>query len=236
MHPIQNALGAKRREESQMKNRFLCFLGFAIFLLTGLATQAQQRFEATPFVGYETSGSYPVNPLNTVGETLPPVNSLRVNDALAFGTFLDYNVTENTQVEFLWNRNNTSYSARSILTGQYHKAFNTTVDQFQFGGLYMFLNSAHRLRPYFAGGLGFTHDSNGSGTPNRTEFAFNIGGGVKYYLSRHIGLRGDVRYMPTYGSSTNGVYCDPYYGYCYNASIPNYLNRGSFTGGVIFRF
>jgi hypothetical protein len=59
---------------------------------------------------------------------------------------------------------------------------------------------------------------------------------VKYYISRHVGLRGDVRWLPTYGSSTTGLYCDPFYGFCYNASLPNYLNRGSFTGGIIFRF
>ena len=124
-----------------MMNRSACFLCFAVLLLAAAATQAQQKFEATPFVGYETSGSYPVNPFNPLVGNLPPVSSLRVNGALAFGTFLDYNVTENTQLEFLWNRNNTSYSAQAILTGQYHKAFNSTVDQFQFGGLYMFLNS-----------------------------------------------------------------------------------------------
>ena len=219
-----------------MMNRCIYILCFAMLLFVGTSTPAQQKFEVSPFVGYETSGSYPVNPFNPPVGNLPPVSSLRVNDALAFGTFLNYNLTENMQLEFMWNRNNTSYSGQSILTGQYHKAFDTTVDQFQFGALYMFLNSEHRLRPYIAGGLGFTHDSNGGGTPNRTEFGFNIGGGVKYYVSRHVGLRGDVRWLPTYGSSTNGLYCDPFYGFCYNAQLPNYLNRGSFTGGIIFRF
>jgi hypothetical protein len=226
----------EKREEREMMNRSIYILCFTMLFFAGTSTPAQQKFEVSPFVGYETSGSYPVNPFNPPLGNLPPVSSLRVNDALAFGTFLNYNLTENTQLEFMWNRNNTSYSGQSILTGQYHKAFDTTVDQFQFGALYMFLNSEHRLRPYVAGGLGFTHDSNGSGTPNRTEFGFNIGGGVKYYVSRHVGLRGDVRWLPTYGSSTNGLYCDPFYGFCYNAQLPNYLNRGSFTGGIIFRF
>ena len=130
-----------------MMNRCVYILCFAVLLFTAVSARAQQKFEVTPFVGYETSGSYPVNPFNPPVGNLPPVGSLRVNDALAFGTFLDYNVSENMQLEFMWNRNNTSYSAKSILTGQYHKAFNTTVDQFQFGVSYMFLNSEHRLRP-----------------------------------------------------------------------------------------
>jgi Outer membrane protein beta-barrel domain len=219
-------------------NRSVYVLCFAALLLTMVASQtrAQQKFEITPFVGYETSGSYPVNSFyGSLGTAQPPVNSFRVNGSLAFGTFLDYNLTENTQLEFLWNRNNTSYSAQSSLTNQYYKAFDSNVDQFQFGGLYMFMSSEHRLRPYIAAGLGFTHDANDGGNANRTEFAYNLGGGVKYYASRHIGFRGDARWMPTYGSSTNGVYCDPFYG-CYNARVWNYLNRGSFTAGLIIHF
>jgi hypothetical protein len=157
-----------------------------------------------------------------------------VNDALAFGTFLNYNPTENTQLEFMWNRNNTSYSGQSILTGQYHKAFDTTVDQFQFGALYMFLNSEHRLRPYVAGGLGFTHDSNGGGTPNRTEFGLTSAGSeILREPSRWVA--GDVRWLPT-TQLHEWIVLRPFYGFCYNAQLPNYLNRGSFTGGIIFRF
>ena len=165
-----------------MKTRTMMFLGSLAFLLAAFSANAQGRFEVTPFVGYETSGSYPISIFSNTGGS-GPVNSLQVNDALAFGTFLGYNITENTQLEFMWDRNNTSFNARNALTGQYFKAFNSDIDQFQFGGLYMLLNTEHRLRPYVAGSLGFTHDNNFNGTPNRTEFAFSVGGGVKYYLS-----------------------------------------------------
>ena len=37
--------------------------------------------------------------------------------------------------------------------------------------------------------------------------------------------------MPTYGSSSIGQYCDPFYG-CYSAKVHNYLDRGNFVGGV----
>jgi outer membrane protein W len=209
----------------------LGLLGF--FLCAGASTRAQGKFEVSPFVGYETSGSYPVN-LYPSGSFATPIDQLRVNEATSFGTFLDYNFTENFQAEFMWDRNNTSYSARQISDGTYFKAFNSDVDQFQFGGAYTFRDSSRRLRPYAAFSVGFTHDSNGGGNPNRTEFGYSVGGGVKYYLSRHFGLRGDIRYMPTYGSSGYGTFCGP--GFCYNAHVANFLNRGNFVGGVIFKF
>jgi len=210
--------------------KWLCVATF--FPLLATTARAQQRFEVTPFVGYETSGSYPVSVFSSENV---PINRLRVNDALAYGTFVDVGLTENSQFDFMWNRNNSSYDAHNILTNSYFHAYDSDIDQFQFGALYMFRSSEVKLRPYIVGGLGFTHDSNSNGTPNRTEFSWSIGGGVKYYASRHIGFRADARYLPTYGSSSNATYCDPFFG-CYNTKVSNYLNRGSFVGGLIIRF
>ena len=218
-----------------MKIRTMCIGAAAIFLLAAISTQAQGRFEVTPFVGYETTGSYPVSVFTSTGGTTIPVDRLRVNDSTAFGAFLDYSLTENFQPEFMWNRNNTSYSAHDVLTGSYFNAYHAEVDQYQFGGLYMLRNSEVKVRPYVAASVGFTHDTNSNGNPNRTEFSYSVGGGVKYYLSRHVGLRGDLRYLPTYGSSSRAVYCDPFFG-CYNTKVSHYLNRGSFVGGIIFKF
>jgi hypothetical protein len=220
------------RSGMAMKYRTICIGLLAFCLLSGVSTRAQGRFEVSPFVGFETSGSYPVTTSTTITN---PIDQLRVNQATSYGTFLDYNLTENFQAEFMWDRNNTSYSARQIIDGTYFKAYNSDIDQYQFGFQYMFLDSTHRLRPYAAASVGFTHDSNGGGNPNRTEFSYSLGGGVKYYLGRHFGLRGDIRYLPTYGSSSYGLFCDPF-GFCYNTKVANFLNRGNFVGGLIFRF
>src|SRR5271166_1359899 len=192
-----------------MKIGSILFLGFITLLFASLPAKAQGRFEVTPIVGYETSGSYPISVFSNTGNAVP-VNRLQVNDALSFGTFLDFNLTENAQLEFMWNRNNTSFSARNATTGDYSKAYNSNIDQFQFGGLYMLLNTEHRLRPYVAASVGFTHEGNDGGTPDRTAFSYSVGGGVKYYLSRHLGLRADARFLPTYGNSGHANYCDPY--------------------------
>jgi Outer membrane protein beta-barrel domain len=213
-----------------MKHRTPWFAAIALFLLAAVSTKAQGRFELTPFVGYETSGSYSINNNNTTsGSGL--FDTLRVNGSAAFGTFIDYNVTENFQAEFMWNRNNTSFSGHDILTQTYYNLYHSDVDQYQFGGLYMLRGSEHKLRPYIAASVGFTHEENSNGTANNTAFSYSLGGGVKYYVSRHLGFRGDVRYLPTYGNT--GVQCDYYYG-CYN--VRNYLNRASLTGGIVFHF
>ncbi|MGB7439087.1 MAG: outer membrane beta-barrel protein, partial [Candidatus Acidiferrum sp.] len=188
-----------------MKIRTTWFAAAACLLFAAIPAHAQDRFELDPFVGYETSASYPVSPSSSTSSS-GSIDQLRVNGAANYGTFFDYGLTENFQPEFMWNRNNTSYSAHDVFTDTYIPAYHTVIDQFQFGGIYMFRNSEVKLRPYVAASLGFTHDEN-NGAPNRTEFSYSLGGGVKYYLTRHIGLRGDLRYLPTYGSSSAELYC-----------------------------
>ena len=197
------------------------------FFAASSSALAQEKWEVAPFVGYETSGSFPItNSLN--------FTHLRANSGTSFGTFLDRSYTEKFQFEFMWNRNMTSFSEQRASDGVYQKAFNSDIDQFQFGVLLMFRGSERKLRPYFAGGLGFTHDSNSGGTPNRTQFSYGIGGGVKYMMNRHFGLRGDLRFVPTYENKSLETFCD-FFG-CFTANVSHYLNRGNFTGGLIFRF
>lgn len=189
-------------------------------------TKAQvHKFELTPFAGYETSGSYPI-------QTSFTVDRLRASGNVSFGTFLDYSLTPNFEPEFLWVHNPTSFSQRSALTGIYTKAFNSQIDQFQFGGNFMFRSPEAKWRPYVGAGLGFTRDANSGGTRNRTAFAYSLGGGAKYYATKHFGFRFDARFVPTYGSSGTGVICDPF-GFCYSGTVHNYLNRGNFSIGVI---
>jgi hypothetical protein len=187
-----------------------------------------KKWEVSPFVGYETGGSYPVNNSFTI-------DRLRVDGGLSFGTFIDYSLTENSQAEFMWSRNNTSFSERDAATRTYSKAFNSDFDQFSFGFLYMLRNSERKLRPFIAGGIGFSHESNSGGNPNRTLLAFNLGGGAKYELTRHFALRGDLRWLPSRANKTPAVQCD-IFGNCFQQNVSNYLQRVNFSGGIAFRF
>jgi hypothetical protein len=221
-----------------MRHRLLPLLTFLFCLVTIPPAFGQwhdyTEWEVSPFVGYETSGSYPVTNSFTV-------DRLRIDSGLSFGTFIDYSITENSQAEFMWSRNNTSFSERDAATQIYSKAFNSDFDQFSFGGLYMLRNNERKLRPFIAGGIGFSHESNsgvtasGAANPNRTLLAFNFGGGAKYELSRHFALRGDLRWLPSRANKTLQVQCDPF-GNCFQQNVSNYLQRVNFTGGIAFRF
>jgi Outer membrane protein beta-barrel domain len=220
-----------------MRVGMICLLGGVLCLSASAPAIAQyggnrlEKWEFTPFVGYETSGSYPLNPTSTT----VTVNDLRINGALSFGTFIGYSITSNAQFEFMWNRNPTSYSVQQIPGAPYMKAYDSTVDQFQFGALYMFLGDEYKWRPYLAGSLGFTHEFNSGGNPTRLDFSYGIGGGVKYRLTRYLSFRGDARYMPTYANSGLATYCDPFYG-CYTAKVSQYQHRGNFLAGLAFHF
>jgi hypothetical protein len=77
---------------------------------------------------------------------------------------------------------------------------------------YHFTPLGSRVRPYVTAGVGpiwFTPTKQARaqlGVDKSTEFAFNYGGGVKFHLSPHLGLRFDARGLfsrnPTFGLAT----------------------------------
>ena len=219
-----------------MRIGMMCLLGGLLSLAASGPAKAQygysrlEKWEFTPFVGYETTGSYPLSPTTTTA-----ANALRINGAASFGTFIGYSLTSNAQFEFLWDRNMTTYSVQPAPGQAFMKAYDSSVDQYQFGILYMFLGDEHKWRPYFAGGLGFTHEFNSGGNPTRLDFSYGIGGGTKYTLTKHISFRADARYMPTYANSSIQTFCDPFFG-CYNAKVSQYQHRGNFLAGLAFHF
>jgi len=215
-----------------MQFRSALLLAILFSLTSSVPAIAQWRdfskWEITPFVGFETRGSYPVTNSFTV-------DRLRLDSSASFGAYIDHSLTENAQLEFMWSRNNTSFSAHDLTTNSYSKAFNSDIDQFEIGFLYMLRNSERKLRPFIDAGVGFTHEFNDGGNPNHTLLAFGLGGGTKYELSRHFALRGDLRWLPSRANRTPGVTCD-FFGNCFQQLQSNYLQRVNLTGGISFRF
>jgi hypothetical protein len=170
-----------------MKLLPLCCLGL---LIASTAIVQAQQVEISPFYGYRFGGE--VEDINT-GETYS------FKDTPAYGLFIDVGPTNSDmKVELLWSRQDTSMDLHGLSgVGQ----VDVTIDQIQIGGSTEIGNE--HLREYISVLAGATHystDDYGSDT----KFSFGIGGGIKYFPFRNVGLRADLRGFCTVVESSGG--------------------------------
>lgn len=82
------------------------------------------------------------------------------------------------------------------------------------------------VEPFVVGGIGLLHssidmDEIGLGSDSSTSFGFNLGGGVHYFFSEKLGVRGDVRYFRAIAGDD---------------SLLNDVDFVRVAGGVTFKF
>ena len=166
----------------------------AILPLLALAgtLQAQQplepkplRFDLTPFFGYRTSMSLPVEP--HVTGTNPRVV---LDAAPTFGVSFGARLTgrEEDLVEVRWARQD-SYLHSEDITPQLPRR-RILLDQFHgdFSHEPWIEEWSPWIRPYVLGSIGATHVSIPSAT-GFTRFSLGLGGGIRFYASRHLGFK-----------------------------------------------
>src|ERR1700737_3835419 len=99
-----------------MRFRGALLLATLFSLIGSVPARAQwsdfKKWEITPFVGFETPGSYPVSNSLTV-------DRLRETSGASFGVFVDYPLTQKSQSEVMLSRNSTSFRAHDITTNSY---------------------------------------------------------------------------------------------------------------------
>lgn len=212
-----------------------------LFLTCGVSSAYAQfgyggsgrNWEITPFGGGRFHGV--VNLPNSTSS----IDYLTVDSSYDYGVMGDVDILGPLQAEFMWSRQPTSFGAHDFTTGVVSPVpnGNVNVDVYQWSLLYPFRDSSSKLRPYIAGGIGFTHW--GVNNPNLVPFtnnlSFNLGGGVKYFFSKHYGLRADFRWIPSRTTSQLGQFCDPIFG-CYAANQNNYAQQMQANIGLILRF
>ncbi len=204
---------------------------FAALVLGSVAFHADAqsgRFELTPMVGWRLNSD--------IGETdVAKYSQLKFADAATFGAALSWNTSRQTSVEFEYTYSSYDATAVPRTTAVSERTVNVKQHDILFNGLYLFNTGNDKLQPFLLGGLGASILAP-SGLSSVTNFAFTLGGGVKYYASDRVGLRLDVRWMPQYLYSTDGgTWCDPYYG-CYYYPNDHFLTQWDFKLGVIVRF
>ena len=211
-------------------------LCLGVFLMCATtAVQAQRQYEITPFVGSRFGGNIDLSQQGN-----PNVDYLKIKSSIDYGVMAGVTFWQDFEGEFMWNRQPTSLSSHNPNDGMYSYVSSMNFDMYQFDVSYSFLSRERKLRPFVVAGLGFSHygvpSVNGQsvlGFSNR--FAYNLGGGAKYFFNPHWGLRAEARWSPTHTTSGQSVYCDPYYG-CAPTTSANTAQQGQVNLGVIFRF
>ncbi|HKV27845.1 MAG TPA: outer membrane beta-barrel protein [Candidatus Acidoferrales bacterium] len=191
-----------------------------------------QKIELTPFGGTRFGGKIAINDQNN-----PNINYLAVKSSIDYGAMFDYTIWDNFQAEVMWVRQPTDLRAHDSTNDSLTTLTNSDLDSFTFGAAYSFKPVDAKMKPFIAGGLGFTNFTN-TDNPNNVflgfhnRFTYNIGGGFKYYFSKYAGLRFDLRYAPTRGLPQ--TVCDPFSGFCFRQS--GHINQGEANLGLILRF
>lgn len=222
---------------------YLVLLSAALLTLGASGAQAQawnssssagpgfwnRGFEITPFGGARFGGAIDLNSSSPTN-----VDNLGIRNDWDYGAMLDVDLFPHAQAEFMWDQQPTVLS-ENYFGGGSSRIGEASLSTFQWSLLYDFLQPGEKFQPYIVGGVGFTSYNTNGIIDLGNQLAFNVGGGVKYFLTPHIGVRLEGRYMPSRTTEGVGEYCDPFYG-CYNATVHNYANQGMANIGVIFRF
>jgi len=180
-----------------MKSLHVSAVVTALFLILfppdALKAQEQAkplRFDLTPFVGYRTIMSFPVEP-HVTGINPRIVMEASPSYGVSFGMWTG----EDDLVEFRWARQDSQVHSddieppaarQSLVLNQFHGDFSHE---------YLVEDWATWARPFVMGSVGVTHGS-GSNNLNFTRFSFGLGGGIRFYASRHIGFKIQAEWLP----------------------------------------
>jgi hypothetical protein len=182
------------------RRMFLTVIFAAVTVITSSAGAAS--FEVTPFAGYTMGGEF------SNAETGQP---LSLNDTSSYGIMLDFKQAMDSKqpgtawIELYFSSQQTKLKAdQGAFAGS--PSLDVNIEYYHVGGTYG--QSEGTVQPFVVGTLGATHMvPKGAGFESETKPSLSLGGGVKLYLTEHIGLRFDARWFGTLVSSNGGMFC-----------------------------
>ncbi|HXJ88731.1 MAG TPA: hypothetical protein VMS18_18060 [Candidatus Binatia bacterium] len=192
------------------KNLPMPLLVAFLFAMLPPVLQAQQlpepkplRFDVTPFFGYRTSESFPVEP-HVTGTNPRVVLDAAPTYGISFGARLTGR--EEDLIEVRWARQD-SYLHSEEITPQIPRG-HILLDQFHgdFSHEPYIEEWPSWVKPYVLGSIGATHVSVTSGM-GFTRFSFGLGGGIRFYASRHLGFKIQGEWLATLAAPQIAVVC-----------------------------
>jgi opacity protein-like surface antigen len=213
------------------KTIFLSVLVSVFVLVSAGFAQDGGNFEVSGLVGGQINGGIDLS------TTL--YKRIEAGNALSYGATVGYLMGEHYGVEFQWTRSETDTRAQPLIAGPSVKLFNLTQDHYLANFLLHLTPREDHMRPFVSFGMGANDlSANTRGVGNSTRFTFALGGGAKYYMSKHLGFRAQLQWVPTYLGTTNngGYWCDPIWGGCWLVGNSHYLHSFDLGAGITLRF
>ncbi len=181
-------------------------------------------------VGVSTAGGFDLNPAGT--------ERISAGSGFTWGAALGYFLSENVQFEVEYARQNSDLSPDFPTVPE---SIGLGVDQILGNFVFQTRLAGGGIAPFFLVGAGaaiFTPDNNDlpSGADpidSQTRFQWGIGGGLKLYVTDHVGFRFQGRYKPTNAGTQPEWVCGIWT--CGVVEGTQYLNSGEFLGGLIIR-
>jgi opacity protein-like surface antigen len=191
---------------------------------------AQKGIEITPFIGVQTNGGLDIS--------TALFDHINVQNGLNYGVSAGYLIGNYGAVEFIWNHNQADTLAQPRSGGADQKVFSLNNNQYLGDFVLHFKDRESRLRPFVLLGAGVSNLSpDRNDVKSITRFAWALGGGAKYNFSKHLGLRLQAKWSPTYiTTTTTGYWCDPFWGGCWAQGDSHFLQEFDATAGLTLRF
>jgi opacity protein-like surface antigen len=176
---------------------------------------------------WEISGLFGYTPKASIDQVAPELNAVDVNGGITWGAQVARFLSPHWGAEALWMQQRTGLGIESASGSA--TLFDFTAGQLHGDIVYRFSGAQARLQPFAFAGLGATF-FRADDVPSETKLSLGLGGGVKYFLWRNVGVRGHFRYKPTLLNDDNDDFCDPF-GFCQNT-----LQQVEVAVGAVVRF
>jgi hypothetical protein len=186
------------------------------------------HFELTPFMGYRTSMSFPIEP-HVAGAEPGVVLDASPSYGVSFGVRLR---AEEDMVEIRWARQDSYVHAGDITVQPLRQR--VILDQFHgdFSHEPFVEDWPSWVKPFVVASVGATHVS-GSTSINFTRFSFGLGGGIRFYANRHFGLKIQAEWVPVFADPQVAFICG---GGCIAHVGGTAVSQGEVLVGPILRF
>ena len=194
-----------------------------IFLQLSITNSYAQKFEVTPFVGYELAGT-----LRT------EQGDISLENGFNYGLIFDVTVERDLQAEFWYSRLESGLSFKEQGSDQYNYLFDMSIEYFHAGALYV--ADRGKVRPIGIFTLGATRfHPKDSDIEDDWRFSIAVGGGAKFFFTENIGLRVQGRLLIPLFLTDTSIFCTN--GTCFiNVQAGNMIIQADMNVGLIIAF